>query len=455
MDKYVVTGLLGIILIGLLAPYFASAQVYAGDRDEMRKLVAERVVNIAKGKIYGLLNLAEENGLVIPANLTNRVDEAISILAQAEAAIDTDPNEAIRLSIKATLVFAPVARYILRNLPADVIPEANIIRLMNAINVKLGMVERLNNTVNWLDERGIPYPDEVRTLLDEAYESLIQAKSLLESGEYNTSDVAHLVGEASMKIGLATKTLYRGLHRDWVKVNIIAQAGIRMHTNLKRMVNVLNRTIIMLDEGAANVTEVVDLLNGIADALTRLADIIDRHMGVAPEQSNASIAMGIIRDALYDASDLLREAASYLEEGDTDSAIAAIQAAIDIILDAIDEAGQYMSEARIKIIKLREILPQMMDRLRDGIRRMVAARMGGLIFRVGLIEASLHAAYNRYNDGHLSKEALLSLLDRAENILNIMLERLNKMPRPPQVLVQKINNLLAWIQDVRSELSGS
>ena len=454
VDKFAVSGLLLIILIGVLVPYATSAPVYAGNNDVMKKLVAEKVVNMVRNRITGLLNLADSHGITIPDNLTDNVDQALALLDEASSKVDTQPKEAIRLSIKASLVFAPVARYIVKNLPEGAISEVMDKRLEKAIEVKLALVNRLNETLNWLRDKGIPFNEEASNLVNDAYNLLMQAKDLLESGNYNTSDVAHLIGEASMKLGLATKTLYGSLHRDWVKVNIIAHAGFQMHTNLKSLVWILNSTIDSLESGSANITETSEKLRDIANALSRVADIIDSHMGGVPPDSNLSKAMQIIRDALYDVSSLLNQAADSLDNGDVNGAIAILETAINELVSAAEEAGQYLPSIRSKIIKLREILPQMMDKLRSKLEIFIANKMGNLVYFVGLMDASLHAAYRRYQQGHLSKDSLLHILDRAENILTTMLNRLNNMKHPPQFIIQKINNILDWIHSVESELQS-
>lgn len=455
VDKYAVAGLLLIILLGVYVPYATSTQVYASDGVGMKSLVAEKVINMVRDKIDGLLALAERHGITIPENLTDDVDMAYELLSQAAGLVDSNPKEAIKLSIQASLVFSPVARYIIKNLPEGAISVIINERLEKAIEVKLGMVERLNNTLNWLDEKGIPYSDDVRTLLSESYELLTQAQNMLESGEYNTSDVARLLGQASMKIGLATKTLYKSLHRDWVKVNMISHAGIQMKVNIERLIKVLNVTILSLEEDTANTSEISETLRDIASSVERIADIINRHLGAAPEDSNITRAMIIIRDALYDVADLLNEAADYLDSEDTNSAIAAIQAAIDRITEAVDEAGDYLRDVRYKIMKLREIMPQMMEHLRMGLKNYIAAHMGRMVFTVGMIDISLKTAYRKYSEGHLSKAAFLALLDRAEDILTTILDRLNNTKHPPELIIRRINSLLDWIETVRSEVQSS
>ncbi len=454
-DKYVVLGLLMIIALGLVVPYAASTQVYASNGEEARKLVAQKVVDMVRNRINRILNLANEYGIEIPENLQDNIQQANTLLDEASDKVATSPKEAIRLGIKASLVFAPVARYVVKNLPEDAIPVIINERLEKAIEVKLGLVERLNNTVTWLDERGIPYSEDVKTLLTASYEKLMQAKALLESGDYNTSDVAKLIGEASMKLGLATKTLYQSLHKDWVKVNIIAQAGIQMKIHLERLIKILNSTIDALGSGEANLTEISQKLRYIAEASAKAADFIDRNIGNMPEESNITKAMVVIRDALYDVSGLLNEAAVSLDNNDVNSAISAIQAAIDRIFEAMDQAGDYLKDVRMKVIKLREILPQMMHKLKMGLQNFVINKMSHLVFYVGLIDASLHAAYRKYNNGALSQDAFLNLLDRAENMLRTMLDRLNNTPHPPKLVIQKINSILDWINTVRNEIQSS
>jgi exonuclease VII small subunit len=445
-----------IILLGGITTYLSIPAVTAQRPEDVKKAVALKVYERISNHINGLLTLAEENDISIPENLSIKVDLALELLNNASQVLDEDPNLAIKLSIKASIVFGPVARYIMANLPEEVKFNVRNEALRNAIEVKLRLVDRLYLTIEWMENKSIPVPDEIVSKLDEAKSKLEEAKDLVESGEYDVSEVARMIAEASKLIGQVNAGLYRYSGKIWAVAVCVDQSIKIVIRGAYRLGDALNETInILSEDGDIETAKNRTLI--IANATLRFMDFISRAYFKAVAKvgsNNYTDALLQLNSTLAEIYPLLIEAANALEDEDILTAITLLQSALDSLMNTLEEISPIFKDLHMKITKLREVLPQFRDYLRSILGRMVINKLASITIHIGKLEAGLKKAYRLYQNGYISDTQMLSVLDKAETNLNTLLNLLNELPMKPMPLINKINSLLDWIQDVRSEIQG-
>jgi len=445
--------LVGLTLVALIA--FSGLLPYIGQgiglaRESIPVDVATRIIGLVEARINMLLSLAEENGVTIPENLVDRVEEAKGLISQAYEIVDDDPREAIKLSIRAAVVFAPVARYIVRNVPVEAFMEVRAPGLIKAIEVRLRAVYRLNETINWLEEHGINVPDDIKEMVVEARELLEDALSMIESGEYDPSQVARMVAEASRLIGIATGRLNRDLRMEWRMATIMVGVTHSIIVKLERIAISINKTIeAIVEDGDLEEVEV-----GISITLNhtlRLAEFIDRMIESGRIQDKeVRIALELARDTLIEVAGSLEIALDALDDGDTTIAVSALESALEKLDTLIDELLRYAPEFIGRVKSLRRIMPTLREKFMSSIVDMMKNRVARGMLMIGMVKAGLDRVLEAYEDGRISKDVFLNILEHLEEMLLRMKERLESMPRPPRRLLDAIDGLLSEIAELRS-----
>jgi|GEM_PF-1238117 exonuclease VII small subunit len=451
---------IGLILMLVLSSVFTLMPAYPVSAGSEERGVPERVANIIINKIStridAVLALADEYGITIPDNLTIYIDKARSILANASELVEESPLEAIKTAVRASGVFAPVAKYVLSNLPEEAKHELVEDRLETAVEVKLKMVASLENTIEWLENRSITVPDDIKTMVSDARSLLEEAQSLLESGEYEESDVAHLIAEASKLIGQATAALHKFARKGWILATFADKAVIGMFYASQKVTIVLNRTINVLEDGDVDAAK--DRLTDIINITDRLIEFMNRAIDMSGNYSemggNFTSALIILRDALVEARNYMLLALDALENDDVLTAVSYLEQAIDTINNTLSSVMPIFRGMHHYLKAVTSMFEKMKNRFREAMENMFIHRLAKLVAGLETMEFRLKRAYKLYNQGIISGEKFLDMLNNAENVLTKILDNLNEMKNPPPMLVEKINNMLSWIEQVKAEISS-
>ena len=451
---------IGLILMLVLSSVFTLMPAYPVSADSDKRGMPERVASIIINKIStridAILALADEYGITIPGNLTGYIDKAKSILANASELVEESPLEAIKTAVRASSVFAPVARYVLNSLPEEAKHDLMEDRLETAVEVKLKMVSGLENTIEWLENRSITVPDNIKTMVSDARSLLEEAQSLLESGDYEESNVAHLIAEASKLIGQATAALHKFARKGWVLATFADKAVIGMFYASQKITMVLNRTINVLEDGDIDTakTRLMDIIN-ITDRLIEFMNrAIDMSGNYSEMGSNFTSSLVLLRDALVEARGYMVSALEALENDDVLTAISYLEQAIETINRALSSVTPIFKDMHHYLKTVTNMFEKMKNRFREAMENMFMHRLAKLIAGLEKMEFRLKNAYTLYNKGLLPGEKFLDMLNNAENILTSILNNLNKMKNPPPMLIEKVSNMLSWIEQVKAEVSG-
>ncbi|HEW94345.1 hypothetical protein DRN87_03560, partial [Candidatus Geothermarchaeota archaeon] len=136
--KLLPIALITIILLGGFASYLNTQQIVYASKDNINKIaVAQTIIDKISRRINYILSLAEEYNIEIPENLTDNTETAKELLANASVIVYDEPCKAIKMAIKASIVFAPVARYVASNLPEDVKSDLEKRRVECAVEARL------------------------------------------------------------------------------------------------------------------------------------------------------------------------------------------------------------------------------------------------------------------------------------------------------------------------------
>ena len=422
--------------------------------NSMKQAVAQRLYNMVSEKIDKILNLADEYGINI-SNFTENIDMANNFLNNASNYIKSNSTLSIKLSIKAMLVFSPVVRYVTKNLPHEAKVEMENNSLKNAIDVKMYSLKKLNNTVSWLENKSIPVPYELPDMINKAYNNLTMAYELVNSGNYSVSQVAHLIADASKLIGQGTALLYRHTGGVWGTFCLADHSMKKILYNTVNLAKGINRTINLLNNSEAS-DEVVNRISVIANDTYRLNQYVykayNMSVKISGEENNYTKALKTLSDALNISYPLINQAITEIEDGNISSAINELQAASNIIMNGINNVAPLFKHFHNAISNMRSTFMHVKGRFRDAMKNMMLHDTAKMMFHIHKLDVMLKIAYNKYQHGRMTKTQFLAILDNIKTNLNTMNNQLSSMKHPPRMLMNRIQELLNWINRIESEM---
>jgi len=458
MDKRILAGLLTIlVLLGGFTYYLSStaSYVYANKNANKASQIAEIIVERVSDRINYILSLADKYGIKIPENMTTRIKLARAMLQNASNYIDIEPTKAIRLAILASIAFSPVAKYIMKNLPENVIAEMRGEAIQNAILVKLKIIDRFNNTISKLKNMSIPVPQSVIEKLDNAKSLLLNAENMLNSNNYDIKKVANSVAKASTLIAEATRELYRGIHKIWVKASLVDRS-ICMLSGISMKIGIaLNKSIELLEGG--NVDEAKNIITKLDNGVENILNYLDNAIKFAGKhkwKGNFTNTLITLRDSLNKVDQYLKDALDSLNNNDSLTAISDLESALSLLKNTYIKIAPIFKGVYVEIGVMGKYMRNFEKNLRERIGRIALHKMAGLTFLIARSSERLHIAYQLYKKGVISREKMLSMLDSTEKILNNILNKLKELPHQPKILIDKITQLINWIESVKAEISS-
>ncbi len=414
--------------------------------------VAEIIVGRVKNRIFFLLKLAKEQGIEFNENLTIRINKTIKLIKKASEIVDEEPLKAVKIAVLANEIFLPVARYILSNIPEDVKKGIIEDHLSKLIDQRLEVISVLRNKTTRLKEAlGIEALDNVLNLLDEAQSILEEAKELIAEGNYSVKDIERMIIEATKKIEEANHMLYKIAGGLWILASMTEKALEKTLTCIKLIGRAINATIRSIENN--DTSRAYRILNTTIEKTSKLYTYVDRALQIAINRTgggnNFTKTLAILRDALNNTLDHLEKALKYLDEGDSIAAETELEEAFEELKTGVETAIPYIKSLYRQLEKLKECSERIRKEIREHWRRLAEKATALILMWLEKIDIRLKKAYRLYKNGKISEENFTRILDRAEETLLKLKDRLLNLPRTPELLIRKIDAILEWIHSVR------
>lgn len=444
--KFSSTLIVALVLVSMLTVLVTSIPVSAKEPSSIRVRVAKIILNGISRRINAVLNLAEKYGVNISENMAKYVDLAKNILQNATKVVEEEPYKAIRIAIKACWVFKPVATYILNNIPEEgkVTLRENV--LLKAIEVRENALSKLKSIISWLKDRGIKIPEEISNNVALAKDLLNQARKLIESGSYNTSDVKALIGNASKVLAKATIALHRVTGNIWKATTLVNFSLLRLRGAIMLIGKAINTTIEVIEENRTE--EAIGIIDKTVNGMEQLITFLDKALEFLKSKSinkNVTVAVAALKNAMTEAETHVEKARISLEQGDTLSAISELETALNTIITVVKTYKHVFIGFHRHVEVLLTVSGKIHITIGKRLKTIALRKAAWLIFHLERMDIKLHMLYHLYEEGKVSKEEFHKALDNAKTLLENLKVQLEKLPKPPKPIIEKINRMLKWI----------
>ena len=300
MLKIASIAIVSILIVSILTP----SALYAADNRQKTNL--EKCIEQLKSSISRIEEFIKKRGISLPEDISGNLTKAGTLLGNARSLIGEgkydEARECLREAMKCIRI---VASYVCREVREEIremVQEKAAIGLKVAIQTHRKFIERLNNTVNSLEEMGITVSDEikeainnVRGAINESNETLNETLRMLEEGKIN--ETARLLGESKRIIAgiigqlnklvkgrvegaRVAKEIGKHLRRmEEITRDIENEVARRRReeaiNHLKEVINKLNESLNKLNQLKKHLWGKGIVIKGIDEAISKMREKID------------------------------------------------------------------------------------------------------------------------------------------------------------------------------------
>ncbi len=417
--------------------------------------VAKMLVEKVRDRITSILRLAVKYNITIPDNMTSILDRVKSLLANASRIVDDEPRQAIRLALEAMRELKPIALYIIKAIPSDERRELVENRLEQAIARREALLESIEERLEWLSDRNVSVPENLWRKIDDAKQLLAQARELIQSGNYSISQVYGILHRVDALIASILRELYGYTSMVWHRIAFIEHSYHKFIKGLIILARGINVSIDLVEKG--EVDKALTIISRLANATSRLADYTSRLIGISENKSleNVTGLLRKIHDALVSVKDHLVKAEEYLSVNETMLALNELNEAIGTLITLLEENKDVFKDIAVHL--------RMLTRLSERIHRMIGKMLGRIIAEKSLdllvfinkIEHRLYMLEKMYEEGKISMDEYKNSLQHIKQLLENIKDKLENIPKTPQRILEKINELINWIDEQLSSLPTS
>ena len=449
---------LALMLGSLLAPMLAAVPVAAqGDgqpqslSDARKKIRVMILIEITNNTIERTLRIAEEYNITIPTEIQSKIEEARSLLRQAAATVDTDPDQAFELVKEAMRLARDAAVYVHSNLEPEVRNELKAKGLERAIENQLEFIEKVEGMIAKLESYNITVPEELKQRLEQARSILEDALSmvpLVENGTIPAAVVAGKIGDAKLIVASVLRDLNRGvMARVAFKARMVeahVNCVARIVVNLDRAIN---KTIQLIEAGETE--DAVHLVNATLRMTLHAINTTDRMIAIVITHNigdeNLTTALETLKAGLENVSQYLEDAYQALQDNDTATALLALEAAAEQIDETLSQVAPYLGPFRHRVEIMVRHVRQVRMRLEVSFERHMVRGQMMLISSLTVMKHRLERAYQAYQQGRISEEQWRQIAERALHQLELLERHLERLGMNRGPLANAIDQLQSWL----------
>ncbi len=414
----------------------------------VRVIVAEKIINNVRKRIENILLLAEQYNITIPENMTSLVEEAEALLNNATSIVEENPGEAIKLALRAARVFRPVAVHILSSLPENVKEELLKDSLERLVEARVNATESFEEKLAFLEERNVTIPEIVYEKIDQAKELLSQAQAMLENDTYNVSDIIRIIHRVDKLLSEATFILYKYFGKIWHILSLVDAAYHRLILGTLAIAKAINYTVRLVEEN--NTSLALNVTIRLVQATDKVIDYLNRTLQLLRQRNaseNATRLVETLYNTLIEVREHLDKAQSSLEAGDTITALDELNQALNKLVTTLQENEELIRGLHHNIDKLKQCSRTISEALERALKKIALRKTAELVMFLGRLKTRLYWLEKLYENGNITVEEYSNALTHAKTLLENILEHLEKLPTPPERIINAIQELLDWINE--------
>ncbi|MCD6324483.1 MAG: hypothetical protein J7L55_05200 [Desulfurococcales archaeon] len=385
--------------------------------------VAEIMISKTESLLAWVQGTIQNYGITLPGKLNASLSRAEELLANATALLDEHPKEALAEAFKATHALMPVVQYVGTAIPPQYRDELTAWRLQEALRIRERVMADLQRTFQYLENRSVTVPPQIREEVLKAQQLLQQARQELSSG--NVSGAEALLKQADRLMAQVRAQLARGFAAKWRAV-VAADAALKhLGFATMHMVLLMNRSLTMLEGN--HTAEAQAALTGLAklsgDMLARIRFIEGR------VNATSGVPQEILNSTEYVVSTIHNtslQALQALKAGNITAAIAVLQEGLSSIRPALSNltVKARWEHGRLKWIE--GLMTKLRQRAEEAMHHWIGKMGKGVFPHRPTVVEGLRRAFeglkHAFRAGWISNEtyrnALTNLQEKMQKIMN-------------------------------------
>ncbi len=441
----VVAGLLVLALIGpsLLGSLAYVTSASSDNNVDTSSQAALKFILRIEIFINNTLRLASNYNITIPEDLQGNITVAQSLIQQAKEIVEENPGEAVSLALKASRTFAPVAIYVHQQLPENYKVQLEKKQIELAIEHREKLVQRLQIMLKELNQTGVNVSEEW-TKLKIIQQTLQEAHIALQNGNYQEAFhkvmIVDTMTKKEIKITITNKMII-------LKGRQAASYAVRaLVAQMSSIANIINITVNKINETGTvdeNITQLIHVAmiknNVTLRHVNKILELIDEN------KTNQTIveALYLIQASLESSGTYLEQAYNYSLEGNASMVVYDLSQAYTVLNTTIEQIRE------MNILPPRDTVWIMIHVKKIDIEIIIEkhchyeGNWTQLMQQLNRTYTHLQQAYEKYQQGHMSKMRYKAIIMAEKQQLEIIKHRIGN--NAPEDVVNMINEILEWI----------
>ena len=392
--------------------------------------------------INATLRLADSYNITLNSTLQDRAAQARGDLTQARQALAAGERlRAARLATRASLEFAPVARYVWSRLPGDARSQLAAEAILRAVNARIQALQRLQARLAAVENltgadlsRLLVAINQTIEVLEQARDAaqaghLAEAQALLAAATRQLADEARLaLAEARPQLALAARLA-------------AAVGGAARHA--LELDRAINRTLAAANEGRLSSEQLARLSGALAASSSALLARVEWLESLyTPRGGNDTMyqALIVLEDALNESRALLLQAKKAAEANNTEAAVGNLTLAYQTLATALESLRDLNLPGECRAaLRRAHALDASLERYAHRLRARLAA---ALSLQLDRDWARLRVLYHAYQEGKVPAWRVRAAFAAEE----AKLARLQDAGWLPPWLHAKIGAFISWLE---------
>jgi len=449
--KTIGLAIVSLMIASLIALMGSAATVLAVNPENV---VAKKVVEIIDRKMNAILRLADKYGVEINETLEENIGLAREIISEAYSLANEKPREAIRKAFEAAKVFRPVAVHVLTSIPEDEKLRLRMEQLGKAIEFREKAIEKISELVAFLENKvHVEIPETVKNEVEILSESISEIKTTVESGNFSIIRIKVSLNKVDANIAKVLVEINKVVKHRWETLAILDRSVCKFAHTLALIGKGMNVTANLISEG--KISEAKQLLNREIEGLSKVIDYVERALELAEKRGaseNVTEMLNNIKLSLVSAKEYLVEAYDFLENNDTLTALTLVSDALNELLSIAEKYGETLRHMHGAVEKGEKITREISVRIERKVFEIATTKAVKLIVFLKSVDVRLNKLHRQYEEGALTSEEFKEKVERIAGFLEMLKEKLSKLPKQPKYIIDMIDALTEKAYGMLSEM---
>ena len=268
------------------------------------------------------------------------------------------------------------------------------------------------------------------------------------------SEIEEALSKVNGIIANVTVQMNDAIGKNWRGMGMIQGVSIASRKILESIVFSVNLSIRHIEAGDSEAA--LNILRGLENRLDAYIMILDKSIQYAERFNISDEIVNNVKELINTISnvkDLVSSAISALEAGDSASALNYLEQALGILQSYISNYGDTLPVPKEFISVIVNASVELRNRIKVNMRRFIQGDTRSIERMIDNLERQINQLVRQYEAGLIPKPVFINMLNNIKETLMDLKDELTKIGGTNQSLVDRVDQLLNYIDELLTKYS--